>query len=161
MKGVFTMNKKSDGVSTAVAVICTLGILILIGWIGTLSTPKCSKSGCNNDAKSDSNYCYIHSYNYSSRNYSSGYKSSSSSSSSYSGSSSEVSSAASSTGKSSSSSSGKSSTKNTYKYDSYDDGYEDIYFDDDYDWDRYLEDDDYANGVDDALEDEEEYGDGW
>ena len=160
------MNKKSDGVSTAVAVICTLGILLLIGWIGTLSTPKCSMDGCNNDAKSDSNYCYIHSYRYSNKNYSSGYKSCSSSSSSssssrYSGSSSAVSSAGSSTGKSNSSSSGKSSSKNTYKYDSYDDGYEDVYLDDDYDWDRYLEDDDYASGVDDALEDEEEYGEDW
>ena len=27
--------------------------------------------------------------------------------------------------------------------------------DDDYDWDRYRSDDDYAAGVDDAMEDEE------
>jgi hypothetical protein len=31
---------------------------------------------------------------------------------------------------------------------SYDDGYEDIYDDDDYDWDRYQSDSDYASGVD-------------
>jgi hypothetical protein len=36
---------------------------------------------------------------------------------------------------------------------SYDDGYEDIYDDDDYDWDRYQSDSDYASGVDDAMED--------
>ena len=39
--------------------------------------------------------------------------------------------------------------------DSYDDGYNDIYVDDDYDWDRYETDDDYAAGVDDAMEDED------
>lgn len=42
--------------------------------------------------------------------------------------------------------------KTTYK-DSYDEGYEDIWLDDDYDWDRYYSDDDYASGVDDAMED--------
>ena len=39
--------------------------------------------------------------------------------------------------------------------DSYDDGYNAIYEDDDYDWDRYQSDDDYAAGVDDAMEDED------
>ena len=39
--------------------------------------------------------------------------------------------------------------------DSYDDGYNVIYEDDDYDWDRYGSDDDYASGVDDAMEDED------
>ena len=39
--------------------------------------------------------------------------------------------------------------------DSYDDGYNAIYEDDDYDWDRYRSDDDYASGVDDAMEDED------
>lgn len=42
--------------------------------------------------------------------------------------------------------------------DSYDEGYEDVYLNDDYDWDRYQENDDYAMGVDDALDDE---GDDW
>ena len=45
---------------------------------------------------------------------------------------------------------------------SYDDGYNDIYDDADYDWDRYQEDDDYASGVDDAMDDwNEEYGEDW
>ena len=30
-----------------------------------------------------------------------------------------------------------------------------IYEDDDYDWERYQSDDDYAAGVDDAMEDED------
>ena len=40
--------------------------------------------------------------------------------------------------------------------DSYDDGYDDIYMDGDYDYDRYDHDSDYADGVDDALD---EFGD--
>lgn len=44
------------------------------------------------------------------------------------------------------------------RMDAYDDGYNAVYEDDDYDWDRYQEDDDYAEGVEDALEDLEEYG---
>lgn len=43
-------------------------------------------------------------------------------------------------------------------YDSYDDGYDDIYMDDDYDYDRYDRDSDYADGVDDAMD---EYGEDW
>ena len=35
---------------------------------------------------------------------------------------------------------------------SYDEGYEDIYDNDDYDEDRYYSDPDYADGVDDAME---------
>lgn len=38
---------------------------------------------------------------------------------------------------------------------SYDEGCEDVYENEDYDWDRYDEDQDYADGVDDAMEDEE------
>ena len=45
-------------------------------------------------------------------------------------------------------------TKNTY--DSYDDGYEDIYMDGDYDYERYNRDSDYADGVDDAMDEFEE-----
>ena len=39
--------------------------------------------------------------------------------------------------------------------DAYDEGYDDIYYNEDYDWDRYWRDQDYADGVDDAMEDEE------
>ena len=56
-------------------------------------------------------------------------------------------------------SSGSSSTKGTSTHKStgksnngYDNGYDDVYDNDDYDWDRYLNDDDYALGVDDAMD---------
>lgn len=56
--------------------------------------------------------------------------------------------------------SGSSSTYDSHT--SYDDGYNDIYDDADYDWDRYQEDDDYASGVDDAMDEwNEEYGEDW
>ena len=42
----------------------------------------------------------------------------------------------------------KSTTTKKSKYDSYDDGYDDIYMDDDYDYDRYDRDSDYADGID-------------
>ena len=60
---------------------------------------------------------------------------------------------------SSKSNSSGSSSKKKYSnpYKSYDDGYEDVYMDDDYDDDRYNSDSDYADGVDDALDD---YDDG-
>lgn len=51
---------------------------------------------------------------------------------------------------------GTSSTKKTNPYNSYDDGYDDIYMDGDYDYDRYYKDSDYADGVDDAMDDLDE-----
>lgn len=53
-----------------------------------------------------------------------------------------------------------SSNKNNNYHDSYDDGYEDVYFEDDYDDERYYEDDDYAEGVDDAIDEMDEEGEG-
>lgn len=56
------------------------------------------------------------------------------------------------------------STSNKSKkspYQAYDDGYEAVYEDDDYDTDRYNSDDEYASGVDDALDDLEEEGEEW
>lgn len=41
-------------------------------------------------------------------------------------------------------------------YESYDKGYEDVYEDGDYDDDRYNSDSDYADGVDDAIDEDEE-----
>lgn len=127
------MNRNSNGMSTGMALICTIGIVLFIAWINALGTPKCNKSGCDNDAKEGSSYCYLHdnsTYKYKSSN------TSSSSKETY--------------------SSGSSSSKiNQSSMDSYDDGYNAIYEDDDYDWDRYWSDDDYATGVDDAMEDED------
>lgn len=50
---------------------------------------------------------------------------------------------------------GKSATTNRNPLAAYDEGYEDIWLNDDYDWDRYYRDQDYADGVDDAMEDED------
>ena len=106
--------------------------------------------------------------------------STSSSSSSYSVKSSSGSTSQSNTSQSSTSSSGSSSSsynsksyttdKTSYSsdtkkgittkkstYDSYDDGYDDIYMDGDYDYDRYDRDSDYADGVDDAMDEEEDW----
>ncbi len=47
-------------------------------------------------------------------------------------------------------------------YAAYDAGYDDVMEGDDYDWDRYHRDSEYADGVDDALDEREEYGrDDW
>ena len=111
-----------------------IGIFYIIGAISEASEPKCIKSGCDNKQATNSSYCYLH------KPYTG--SSSSHSSSSYSNKS---------TNSSSSSSSKKSNT-----YDSYDDGYDDIYMDGDYDYDRYDRDSDYADGVDDAMDEFEE-----
>ena len=47
---------------------------------------------------------------------------------------------------------GTSSSKKTNPYNSYDD----VYMDGDYDYDRYYKDSDYADGVDDAMDDLDE-----
>lgn len=52
----------------------------------------------------------------------------------------------------SSSSSSYSGSSSSSPYKSYDEGYEAVYDDDDYDWDRYNSDSDYADGVGDALD---------
>ena len=143
------MNKKSDGMSTGIAILCTIGMLLFIGWLIDLGTPKCSKSGCDNDAKEGSKYCWLHD------NASYSYKSSRKSSSGSSSSSSTTKSSTTTGAKSYGTTSGSSAKKKYSSSDSYDDGYNAIYEDDDYDWDRYRRDDDYAAGVDDAMEDED------
>lgn len=62
----------------------------------------------------------------------------------------------------SSGSSSKSSSGKTYRnlnpYENYDDGYEAIYYDGEYDQDRYDRDPEYAEGVDDAMDELDEDG---
>lgn len=60
--------------------------------------------------------------------------------------------------KSNSSSSYHSSSGSSSSSSSYDEAYDDYYYDGDYDTDRYEEDQDYADGIDDAMD---EYGDDW
>lgn len=165
------MGNNSNGMGTGKAFLLTIGIMLCIGWIISLGTPKCQKSGCHNDAKEGSRYCYLHDNSYyTHKSYSSSYKGSSAGSStskdsgSSFGSGNGVRSSGSSatTGSQSNSSSGSSLTKNNKQYeDTYDEGYEDVYENDDYDLDRYNSDSDYANGVDDALDDLEEEGEEW
>lgn len=159
------MYGNSNGMSNGKALLLTLAILVFIGWIIGLTEPKCKHSGCDNNAKEDSNYCWKHDDSWGSyKSYSTSYDSdgdsylSVKSTTSY-GESSYTSSDDSnySTNSSSGYSSSGSSTKKS-SMDSYDEGYEDVYDDYDYDWDRYQNDDDYANGVDDAMDDEEEEG---
>lgn len=49
-----------------------------------------------------------------------------------------------------------SSSNKSNPYASYDSGYDSIYDDGDYDWNRYQKDKDYADGVDDAMEELDE-----
>lgn len=142
--------------SNGEAFVCTILVmfvfLVIVAFINEATTPKCIKSGCDNEQASNSSYCYLHKLY--SGSYSSKYKSSTSSSES---SSTSKSSSVDSATKSSSNSTKKSGSSTTKKssnpYSSYDEGYEDVYEDEDYDWDRYWKDDDYASGVDDAMED--------
>lgn len=148
------MRKNSFG-ETVILVLMVIGIFLLVGMICDESAKnKCILKGCDNKRAPGSSYCYLHkSYGKtSSGSYtkSSGIKSSGSS---YSGSKTKTSSSSYSGSKTKTSDSTYSgSSKKSSYYDSYDDGYDDVYMDGDYDYDRYDRDPDYADGVDDALD---------
>lgn len=138
-----------------------VGALLVIGLIGEASEPRCIKTGCDNKQTRGSSYCYLHEpYTGSSTSHSSSsYSNKSYGSTSKSSTSSNYSNKSNSTNKSSYSSGiKKNTTTSRSTYDSYDDGYDDIYMDGDYDCDRYDRDSDYADGVDDAMD---EYGEDW
>ena len=144
---VINMRKNSFGQGLVIFFVI-IGILYVIGSIGEASEPKCIKAGCDNEQANGSSTSHSSS-SYS--NKSSG--STSKSSTSNSGSSSSYSNKSNSTNKSSYSSGTKKST--TTKKSTYD-SYDDIYMDGDYDYDRYESDSDYADGVDDAMDEYEE-----
>ena len=152
------MGKNSNEVSTGTALLITLGIMLVIGMIISAGEPKCSMSRCDNDAKEGSRYCYLHDLSYRSYgnpDYNEVYRNSQNRRNNLTTSSSSTSTQSNATtGSGSRSSSGSTSTssKKYSSYDSYDEGYEDVYEDEDYDWDRYYSDDDYASGVDDAMD---------
>ena len=156
------MKKNDDTLAGFVAFVIVM-FVIMIGVASSSSKEEeykstCIKSGCDRDCSDGSFYCFLHKPSSSSKKYNTNSGSGSSGSSSYKPSSSSSSSSGSSNKPSSSSSS--SSAYDSHK--DYDDGYNDIYEDGDYDWDRYYEDDDYASGVDDAMDDcEDEFGDDW
>ena len=144
------MKKNSFGQGLAVFLV-VIGIFYIIGAISEASEPKCIKSGCDNKQATNSSYCYLHKpYTGSSSSHSSSSYSNKSTSSSSSSSYNNKSTAGSNT------SSYNSSTKKSNTYDSYDDGYDDIYMDGDYDYVRYDRDSDYADGVDDAMDEFDE-----
>lgn len=151
--GDFMNKRDEDRLTNFLAVVIVFGVILLFGAILQASEEKeCAKYGCDRTVSGSEGYCYVHdiyrsfSYKSSGSSYSSSSSSSSSSSKNASGSS-----TLSSTKKSSSGSSSKKSSSSSWS--SYDEGYDAVYEDDDYDWDRYWSDSDYADGVDDAMED--------
>lgn len=156
------MKKNSFGQGLVVFWV-VIGIFYIIGAISEAREPKCIKSGCDNKQAKNSSYCYLHKpYTGSSSSHSSSsYSNKSSGSSSSSGNNNKSTSGSNTSSNNIStkkSSTGTSSTKKSNTYNSYDDGYDDIYMDGDYDYDRYDRDSDYADGVDDAMD---EYGEDW
>ncbi len=149
------MQNDSNKVSTGVALLLTIGIMLVIGLIISAFEPRCSMSGCDKHVSEGDRYCVLHEMSYRSYgnpDYNEVYenrqknKNHNSFSSNFSGSNN--------TSNSSTVNKGTTSSKKTYNtYDSYDEGYEDIYDNDDYDMDRYYNDDEYAAGVDDAMDD--------
>lgn len=149
------MKNNSNEISTGAALLMTLGIMLVIGMFLLAGEPKCSMNRCDNDAKEGSRYCYLHDLSYrtyGNPDYNDVYRNSKSNSNSTTSKKNSASGSSSGTSLKSSTSVSGGSRKNNSSYDSYDTGYEDIYFDDDYDWDRYNSDPDYANGVDDAMD---------
>ena len=140
-----------------IAVFTLLVMLVVMFPTKTFASKKCVISGCNRSAYGSGSYCNTHTCvavacnnkKASGSSYCSSHKSYSSKNTSKK---SSTSTKKKSSSKSSSKSSKNSSKKKSY-YDSYDDGYEAVWLNDDYDWDRYWRDDDYASGVDDAMED--------
>lgn len=133
--------KNDNEISTGAAILIAVGILLVFGWILTLFEPKCSYSGCDNKQMEDSSYCGYHDL-FRTPTYRKTYSdvkthdkdTTTSSDSSY------------------NSSHNKKNNNSNSSWESYDEGYDAIYDDDDYDWDRYNSDPDYASGVDDAMD---------
>lgn len=155
------MKKNSFGQGLAVFLVIA-GVLLVIGLIGQAGEPECAKPGCDNKRAGGSGYCYLHKpYTGSGSSHSSSsYSTKSSSDTSSKGNSGISYSNRPNTTSNSSydNSTKKSNTTKKSTYDSYDDGYDDIYMDGDYDYDRYDRDGDYADGVDDAMD---EFGEDW
>lgn len=145
------MNRRGDN-SGIIAGIIVIGLFLFIGSIVSGSKPECVKAGCDREQTEGSSYCYLYKNFSGGSSYKSSYSNYGSGSSSYSGST-NSSTSNSSSSKTSTGSTKKKNTTSSNPYSSYDEGYEYVYDGDDYDWDRYWEDDDYADGVDDTMED--------
>ena len=55
-------NRKSDG--TGLAILLTVGIMLLIGFCINSSKPKCAMGGCNKERTAGSQYCVLHDLSY-------------------------------------------------------------------------------------------------
>ena len=149
------MKKNSNEMSTGAALLVTVGIMLFIGFVMNACEPKCSMAECDNKAKENSRYCYMHdmSYrNYGNPDYNAVYKNAQRNKNKTTSSGTKVYDSGSSSSTSHSNKTTTTKKKVYHTYDSYDAGYEDVYEDDDYDWDRYWSDSDYADGVDDAMD---------
>lgn len=157
--------------TTGQVVLLIIGMIAILGICYDLESngkddATCAFAGRNGTVTHEGDYCYQHDTDARRRKAtygtSSSYSHSTSSNTTSSSSSSNSSSSSSNSGSSSGSykpSSSNSKYNSSHSYDSYDSGYDDVYMDGDYDQDRYDRDDDYATGVDDAIEDDMEDGD--
>lgn len=50
----------SKGTDFLAKVLLVIGLLLIVGIISNAVTPKCIESGCDNDRKEGSSYCYLH-----------------------------------------------------------------------------------------------------
>ena len=165
---VIIMSGNNNQKSAGYAILGVIIVFAIIGFFVSLTEkedPKCAFAGCDKTVSTEGGYCYQHNTPGKRRKAtygtSSSHSHSTTSSTTSSGSTSNSSGSSSNSGSSSSSykpSSSSSKYNSSHSYDSYDDGYDDVYFDSDYDQDRYDRDDDYATGVDDAIEEDIEDG---
>ena len=162
---VIIMSGNNNQKSAGYAILGVIIVFAIIGFFVSLTEkedPKCAFAGCDNTVSTEGGYCYQHNTPGKRRKAAYGTSSSHSHSTTSSGSTSNSSGSSSNSGSSSSSykpSSSNSKYNSSHSHDSYDSGYDDIYMDGDYDQDRYDRDDDYATGVDDAIDDDIEDGD--
>ena len=162
---VIIMSGNNNQNSAGYAILGVIIVFAIIGFFVSLTEkedPKCAFAGCDNTVSTEGGYCYQHNTPGKRRKAAYGTSSSHSHSTTSSGSTSNSSGSSSNSGSSSSSykpSSSNSKYNSSHSHDSYDSGYDDVYMDGDYDQERYDRDDDYATGVDDAIEDDIEDGD--
>ena len=161
---VIIMSVNNNQKSAGYAMLGVIIVFAIIGFLVSLTEkedPKCAFAGCDNTVSTEGGYCYQHNTPGKRRKATYGTSSSHSHSTTSSGSTSHSSGSSSNSGSSSSSykpSSSNSKYNSSHSHDSYDSGYDDVYMDGDYDQDRYDRDDDYATGVDDAIEEDIEDG---
>jgi hypothetical protein len=161
---VIIMSGNNNQKSAGYAMLGVIIVFAIIGFLVSLTEkedPKCAFAGCDNTVSTEGGYCYQHNTPGKRRKATYGTSSSHSHSTTSSGSTSNSSGSSSNSGSSSSSykpSSSNSKYNSSHSHDSYDSGYDDVYMDGDYDQDRYDRDDDYATGVDDAIEEDIEDG---